>query len=343
MPNIVDSGPVMAEPFPRQNMLSAETLYTRTKPYARDNAWKSWWCILSTTFLLLAAVAGTLPPWPMALRLVSSVLTGLLLIRLFVIYHDQQHRAILPKSRLAALFMRLFGIGTLCPSAVWRSSHDYHHTHNSKLRSAYIGSFPIMTKDQYRTTGGGDRRLYLLMRHPLTILLGYVTVFLFGMVIIPFFRNPRRNFDSVPALLLHLALGVTLVMWFGWLALVLTLLVPFFIAGALGAYLFYAQHNFPGVVFKDNAGWTYEGAALESSSHLKTNPVMAWFTANIGYHHIHHLNHRIPFYRLPETYRAIPELQQAKTTTLHPFDILRCLSLKVWCVETQRMVGVRGL
>ena len=324
-------------------MTCPETLHGLTKPYARDYPWKSWWCILSTTFLLLAAVAGTLPGLPLVLRLSCSALTGLLLVRLFVIYHDQQHRAILPKSRLAAILMRLFGICALCPSAIWRSSHDYHHTHNSKLRSAYIGSYPIMTKEQYRTARGGERFLYLLMRHPLTILLGYITVFFFGMVIFPLWSDPRRNFDSIPALLLHLALGVALVMWFGWLALGLTLLVPFFIAGALGSYLFYAQHNFPGVVFKDKDGWTYEGAALESSSHLKTNPILAWFTANIGYHHIHHLNHRIPFYRLPEIYRAIPELQRAKTTTLHPFDIFRCLRLKVWCVETQRMVGVHGL
>jgi acyl-lipid omega-6 desaturase (Delta-12 desaturase) len=324
-------------------MTPPDTLYTRTKPYARDYRWKSWWCILSTAFLLLAAAAGTLPPLPMALRLICSVLTGLLLVRLFVIYHDQQHRAILPKSRLAAVFMRLFGICALCPSAVWRSSHDYHHSHNSKLRSAYIGSFPIMTKDQYQTTRSGERLVYLLMRHPLTILSGYVTVFLFGMVILPFFSDPRRNFDSVPALLLHLGLAVVLGMEFGWLAPILTLLVPFLIAGALGSYLFYAQHNFPSVIFKDKDGWTYEGASLESSSHLKTNPLIQWFTGNIGYHHIHHLNHRIPFYRLPETYRAIPELQKAKSTTLCPLDILRCLRLKVWCVETQRMVGVRGL
>jgi acyl-lipid omega-6 desaturase (Delta-12 desaturase) len=324
-------------------MIPPETLYARTKSHARDNSLKSWWCILSTTFLLLAAVAGTLPGLLLAVRLICSVLTGLLLIRLFVIFHDHQHRAILPKSRLAALFMRLFGICVLCPSAIWRASHDYHHAHNSKLRSAYIGSYPIMTREQYQMTRGGERLLYLLMRHPLTILFGYVTVFLFGMVILPFFSDPRRNFDSIPALLLHLGLGVTLVMCFGWLALILTLLVPFFIGSALGAYLFYAQHNFPGVIFKDKDGWTYEGAALESSSYLKTNSVMAWFTGNIGYHHIHHLNHRIPFYRLPETYRAIPELQKAKTTSLHPLDIFRCLRLKVWCVETQRMVGVRGL
>jgi omega-6 fatty acid desaturase (delta-12 desaturase) len=324
-------------------MSQPQTLHARTKTYARDYSWKSWWCILSTTFLLAAAVTGTFPIWPMPLRIVCSGLAGLLILRLFVIYHDQQHRAILPRSRLAAILMRLLGICLICPSAVWRSSHDYHHSHNCKLRSANIGSFPIMTRDQYRKTLFTERLLYLFMRHPLTILFGYITVFLFGMVILPFFNAPRKNMDSVPALLLHVALAIWLAVHFGWLALALTMFLPFLIAGALGAYLFYAQHNFPGVILKDKEGWTFEGAALESSSYLKTNPLMAWFTANIGYHHIHHLNHRIPFYRLPETYRAIPELRHARTTSLNPFEIFRCLRLKVWCVQTQRMVGVRGL
>jgi len=324
-------------------MTSIQALHARTKPYARDSSWKSWWCILSTTFFLAAAMAGTLPFLPLAWRIPCSILSGLLIVRLFVIYHDQQHRAILPKSRPAAIFMRLAGICLVCPNEVWRSSHDYHHSHNCKLRSASIGSFPIMTRDQYRQTATGERLLYLFMRHPLTILFGYVTVFIFGMVILPFCESPRKNMDSVPAFLLHATIMTLLVVYFGWLALALTFLIPFLIAGALGAYLFYAQHNFPGVILKDKEGWTYEGAALESSSHMKTNRLMTWFTANIGYHHIHHLNHRVPFYRLPELYRDIPELRQARTTNLHPLEIFRCLRLKVWCVETQRMVGIRGL
>jgi omega-6 fatty acid desaturase (delta-12 desaturase) len=321
----------------------AQTLHARTKLYARDSFLRSWWCILSTMSLLAAALVGTFPLVPTPLRFVCSGLSGLLMVRLFVIYHDQQHHAILPKSRLAAVLMRVIGIFLICPSAVWRSSHDYHHSHNCKLRSANIGSFPIMTREQYRQTPTGERVLYLFMRHPLTILFGYLTVFLFGMVVLPFFKSPRKNFDSVPAFLLHVAMAILLVVYFGWLGLVLTLFLPFLIASAIGSYLFYAQHNFPGVILKDNKGWTFEGAALESSSFLKTNPVMSWFIGNIGYHHIHHINHRVPFYRLPEIYRDIPELRQAKTTSLHPFDIIRCLRLKVWCVETQRMVGVRGL
>jgi len=328
---------------PAPCLTAAQRLRACTKPFAQDQPFKSWWCILSTTFYLALAAAGTLPGLPLFLRIVSSMLMGLLIVRLFVIYHDQQHRAILPKSKIAEIYMRLFGIWVLCPSSIWRSSHDHHHAHNSKLRGSHIGSYPIMTKDQYRQTPAGERFQYLFMRHPLVILGGYLFVFIIGMVIYPIIQNPRRHYDCIIALFLHLTFAALMVLHFGWLALALTLVFPMIIACALGSYLFYAQHNFPGVVFKEKAGWTYEGAALESSSYLRTNPVMAWFSANIGYHHIHHLNHRIPFYRLPEIYNAVPEMREAKITSLHPRDILRCLRLKVWCVETQRMVGVQGL
>jgi omega-6 fatty acid desaturase (delta-12 desaturase) len=260
-----------------------------------------------------------------------------------VIYHDQQHRAILPRSGAAEFLMRLYGIWILCPSSIWRSSHDYHHAHNSKLRGSNIGSFPIMTREQYEKSSPKDRFLYLFMRHPLTVLVGYLSVFFLGMVSYPIFRSPRKHYDCLLALFLHFALIAFVVLHFGWLTAVLFIWVPRILSAAIGSYLFYAQHNFPGVTFKDRGGWTYEGAAMESSSYLKTGPIMAWFTGNIGYHHIHHLNHRIPFYRLPEIYQDIPELQKAKTTTLHPRDIFRCFRLKVWCVETQRMTGVRGI
>jgi omega-6 fatty acid desaturase (delta-12 desaturase) len=67
---------------------------------------------------------------------------------------------------------------------------------------------------------------------------------------------------------------------------------------------------------------------------------MAWFTGNIGYHHVHHLNSRIPFYRLPEAKEAIPELWRPKTTSLRPAEIVRCLRLKVWDADARRMVGL---
>ena len=117
----------------------------------------------------------------------------------------------------------------------------------------------------------------------------------------------------------------------------LVVILPHFISSALGAYLFYAQHNFPGAKYKNDKEWTYEFSALESSSYMKMNKFMQWVTGNIGYHHIHHLNPSIPFYRLPEAMKAIPALQNPKTTSLCVWDIWNCLRLKLWDEELNSM------
>lgn len=322
-------------------MRIGKELILATKPYAADSPARSWWYVLSTAFLLAVSLAGSLWNLHWTGKLICSVLTGLLILRLFVIYHDQQHAAILPQSRLADGLMRIFGILVLSPSSIWQSSHNHHHAHNSKLRGSHIGSFPIMTKAQYLQSSKAQRFEYLFMRHPLTILFGYPIVFFYGMCLAPFANNPRQHADCLVASVMHIASAVLLTYGFGWPALFLTLVIPHFLASAIGTYLFYAQHNFPGVTFNDKAGWTYEKAALESSSYIRTGPLWGWFTANIGYHHIHHLNARIPFYRLPEVFAKIPELHSPKTTSLHPRDILRCLRLKVWDVEAQQMVSLR--
>ncbi|MFY9983264.1 MAG: fatty acid desaturase [Chthoniobacterales bacterium] len=321
-------------------MRSGKELILATKPYAIDHPLRSWWCLLSTSLLLVIALTGTLWNFDLAGKILCSILAGMLILRLFVIYHDQQHQAILPKSRVASILMHVFGILALTPTSVWSRSHNYHHNHNSKLRGSNIGSFPIMTKEQFLKSTRTERVKYLFMRHPLTILFGYVFVFIGGFCIYPFIEEPGEHFDCLIALLTHVAIGALLTVFLGWPALLLTLVVPVFISGAIGSYLFYAQHNFPSVSFNDAAGWTYEKAATQSSSFMKTGRIMSWFTGNIGHHHIHHLNARIPFYRLPEVVRDIPELQIAKNTSLNPMEILRCLRLKVWDVESQRMVGL---
>ncbi|MET0261862.1 MAG: fatty acid desaturase, partial [Rariglobus sp.] len=277
-------------------------LIQATKPFAKDNSFRSWWCVLSTSALLVGALAVAILDLPLPLRLAGSVFAGLLLLRLFVIYHDQQHHAILPNSGLAEAFMWIFGVYALSATSVWRSSHNHHHQHNSKLRGSHIGSFPIMTADQYRKSSAGRRFGYLFVRHPLTILFGYVFMFLFGMCLNPFFNNPRKHYDCFISLVLHGAIGFALWQFGGWPALLLGQTLPHFITYAIGTYLFDAQHNFPGVSFSDRDGWTYEKAALESSSYMRTSRIMSWFSANIGYHHIHHLNHKVPFYRLPEAF-----------------------------------------
>ena len=110
------------------------------------------------------------------------------------------------------------------------------------------------------------------------------------------------------------------------------------LAAMAGAYLFYAQHNYPDARIASRQDWTFTGAAIESSSYMVMGPVMNWFTANIGYHHVHHLNAAIPFYRLPEAMASIPELQHPGATSLHVKDIVACFRLKLWSPDEGRLV-----
>ncbi|WP_143310593.1 fatty acid desaturase family protein [Chitinophaga vietnamensis] len=322
-------------------MLQGKELILATKPYACENRTKSWLLAISTLLLLMAALSGALlAPW-LLLRLCFSILSGLLIVRMFVIYHDHQHHTILHRSPAADVIMTIFGIYILAPSSIWKRSHDHHHKHNSKLFSASIGSYPIITRKKFAAITPAERRRYLFSRHPLTIAAGYLSMFMLGMCVQSFLSSPRKHMDAALALLIHLGGSAVMIYFLGWQSWLLFIGLPFSIACGLGAYLFYAQHNFPDVSFNVNQEWCYDKAALLSSSYMTMNPVMAWFTANIGYHHIHHLNARIPFYRLPEAMQQLPELQRPKTTSLRLRDVWACLRLKVWDPEKNCMIGLK--
>ncbi|NNE35549.1 MAG: fatty acid desaturase, partial [Rhodothermales bacterium] len=152
---------------------------------------------------------------------------------------------------------------------------------------------------------------------------------------------PKRHWDSLLAIVGHVTLIAGLWILGGFYTAFFVVLLPMTIASALGSYLFFAQHSFKGMHILPSDAWTYSRAALESSSYMQLNKVMQWFTGNIGFHHIHHLNVRIPFYRLPEVMDAIPELQSPVTTTLSPRDIRDCFRCCLWDEGHQRVVSYR--
>lgn len=322
-------------------MLTGKDLILATKPFAKEIRWKSWYVTLTTLILLILCLMGTFKFYMPSVyaRVMFSVFSALLLSRFFIIFHDYQHHTILRKSIVASIIFTVFGLYMITPPSIWKRSHDHHHNNNAKLYSASIGSYPIMTKQKFMDASDRERTIYLAIRNPINMFFAYFTTFIFGMCIASFISSPRRHWDSLLTLILHFSTAVLLFVVFGWDTWFLTFFLPFFLSHMLGAYLFYAQHNFPGVVFRKNQDWNYADAAMLSSSYMKMNPIMQWFTANIGLHHIHHLNSKIPFYRLPDAMKAIPELREAKVTSLKPSDIIACLKLKVWDPELNKMVG----
>src|SRR5262245_1760491 len=88
-------------------MRSASELVRATRPFAREVRWRSWWHLWSTLAALagLLGLAGMELPW--GWRLPASALSGLAMVRMFAIYHDHQHGAILlGPSRCGAVGVR---------------------------------------------------------------------------------------------------------------------------------------------------------------------------------------------------------------------------------------------
>jgi omega-6 fatty acid desaturase (delta-12 desaturase) len=263
------------------------------------------------------------------------------MVRGFILYHDHMHGALLPRSFLARAIFRAYAAVALTPPRSWRDSHNYHHTHVGTIAGSNVGSFPLMTTDMWENASTTQRIAYRIGRHPLTILFSYLTVFFGNVVLMAFIKNPRRYWDSAISLVVHGGLVAAVWLSLGFWAVFFSILLPVSIAAAMGGYLFFAQHNFRGMRLLPPEQWNHFDAALVSSSFMKLGPVMNWFTGNIGYHHIHHLNPRIPFYRLPEAMAAMPEVQHPTTTSLSPRDIADCFRLALWDPKREEMITFR--
>ena len=326
---------------PSEGLRVGRELISATVPFAEKSVATSWWYVASTFAMLAAALvgAGVIPWWP--LRLLVSLLAALLLVRAFITYHDYMHRAILAKSRLAWILFRIYSALALTPPRSWKKSHNYHHGHVGQISAANIGAFPIMTTEMWYAASLAEKASYRITRHPVTVLAGYVTIFFLSITLLPLLRDPRRHWDSLLVLIGHAALITVLWVFGGFDTVFFVVLLPMAVASALGSYLFFAQHSFKRMHILSRESWTYYRAAMESSSYMRLNKVMQWFTGNIGFHHIHHLNVRVPFYRLPEVMAAVPELQSPVTTTLSPRDVIDCFRCCLWDEEHQRVVSYR--
>jgi omega-6 fatty acid desaturase (delta-12 desaturase) len=114
-----------------------------------------------------------------------------------------------------------------------------------------------------------------------------------------------------------------------------------YIAAASGIALFYVQHQFEEAYWQRHEEWDYATAAIKGSSYFRMNPVLQWFTGNIGLHHVHHLGPRIPNYNLARAHAENPMFHEVTVLTMR--DAIATMRLKFWDEETQRLIGLREL
>jgi omega-6 fatty acid desaturase (delta-12 desaturase) len=109
------------------------------------------------------------------------------------------------------------------------------------------------------------------------------------------------------------------------------------IAGIGGFWLFYLQHQFEDVEWYRGKEWNFQTVALKGSSYVKFPKVLQWFSGNIGFHHIHHLNANIPNYHLPRVFKENSIFSEIKPITF--FESLKTLKLRLWDEKQQKMVS----
>lgn len=152
-------------------------------------------------------------------------------------------------------------------------------------------------------------------------------------------RHERRSVYVTNAALAGEIVGLGLLLGFAHVAAVQ---VPVMVAASIiGVWLFSVQHRFEQAVWMRHGDWRSVDAALRGSSYLRLPPLLNWFTGNIGFHHVHHLNPRIPNYRLRECHESIAALHDVPALSFR--DGLRASLFIVWDEEGGKMVMFRDV
>ncbi len=289
--------------------------------------------------VLIFSLQRGVPLW-MLLPLI--LIAGGLLVRLFTIFHDCAHNAYFPSRRANRAVGYLAGLLTFTPYDAWPHSHTLHHATVGDLDRRGSGDIWTLTVAEYQRASRRTRLLYGLYRNPALLFLVSAPFMFLVLYRIPQKTSRRRERNSIWTINLAIALMMVLANATIGLRLYLSLQLPIVaVAAAVGAWLFYIQHQFEGVYWARHAEWDPMRAALEGSSYLKLPSVLQWFTGNIGLHHVHHLRPRIPSYNLPRCQSEIAAFQSVRPLTLR--RSLKSFRLNLWDEANQKLVSFGAL
>jgi omega-6 fatty acid desaturase (delta-12 desaturase) len=281
------------------------------------------------------------------LTLALAIPTGALLVRVFIVQHDCGHGAFFASRRANHAVGMLCSLFTLTPYTNWRRHHAAHHANWNNLDRRQSGSdlySSCLTVQEYQALTPFNRLLYRVSHHPLV-----ANVLLPPLIFLLVYRIPfdtprewRRERYTVYATDLTIAaLIVVAGLLLGFRQVLLVQLPIIIEASIIGVWLFSLQHRFEPSLWARQSDWNAATAALQGSSYLRLPKVLQWFTGNIGFHHIHHLDPRVPNYRLEECCKAVPALGIVPPMSLGAS--LPALWLALWDEDRGRMVSFADL
>ncbi len=295
---------------------------------------------------------------------------SIFLLRFFVLMHDCGHNSLFKSKRANQIVGFFLGVITGMPQFVWSKNHAYHHNTNGDWVK-YGGVFNIISTDRYAQLSEKDQRRYWLIRQPMILvpagffyvlfnprfnwLLG--TVMMLGNIgksILTFnfaqaastARKWETKYWKTKKDYLHMTYN-NLALLCIWIVMCKTIgAAEFFLlyatstslAGSIGILVFTIQHNFEGSYATDTARVNHYRAALEGTSMLVLPKILNWFTADIAYHHVHHLSTAVPNYKLAACHEELePLFVGVKRVYLR--DVLTTFDFQLWDTKQQKVVS----
>lgn len=331
-------------PPPSALSYSAAEWNRRLAPFRRSTIPASLWQLVNSLvpFFALWYLMYRSLEWGYGYTLLLAIPATGMLTRIFIIQHDCGHGSFLPSRRWCDAIGSVLGVLSLTPYQYWKREHAIHHQTSGHLDKRGHGDIDTMTIAEYQALSKFGRFRYRLYRHP-------VVLFLLGPVFhfavkqrLPLVTRPHTPAARWSIWLTNAALaGITVAMasTIGLKAFLLVQLPITWLSSSLGVWLFYIQHQFEETYWRRSEEWDYKDAALLGSSWFDPGPVLRWFTGNIGFHHVHHLQSGIPNYRLAACLKAHPELTQVTRLTIR--SSFACARLTLWDDERHELVSFR--
>lgn len=307
--------------------------------YQKVSLSRSLWQVANTLIPYLAlwvylALNLSKPLWQ---TIPLIVLASGFLVRAFIIFHDCGHNSFF-KSRRANQWLGIpLGLLAFTSYHHWQWEHSGHHSTVGDLDKRGTGDLWTLTKKEYQESSLLIRILYRIVRSPF-FLFGFIPLFLFLLKQ----RIPSPSAKKQVHTAVHLTTFAILVISallsfiFGWKEYLIVQLSILTLAATAGSWLFYIQHQYEETYWERNEEWDYFTASMMGSSYYKLPKILQFFSGNIGFHHIHHLNSKIPNYFLESCHKRFEFLQQA--TTVSFIGGFKTARLALWDEDQKKMI-----
>lgn len=328
----------------KNKAVSKTPAFIASREYSKTSYVRAFFQFGSTLMLYVGIIAlmyGSLSVH-YSITLALSLLASSLYLRLFMIGHDCGHASYLPKKWQNQLLGEFVGVLTNTPLHYWAKQHSRHHQSTGNLDSRGDGDVITMTIEEYNESSWAGRAFYRFYRNPWVLFLLLAPLHFVVLQRVPLGAQGRtwQGWASVMGTNAGICLYYGgLIFAFGFENFLLVYGPVVFLSSLGATWLFYVQHQFEDAYWERSLVWNYHDATLEGSSFYDLPKWAHWASGNIGYHHIHHLNPKVPNYFLPVCYYSSPDL--AAVNRLGFIESIQTAWLALWDEQAGKMVSFR--